>query len=71
MTLDSFATTFTRQFTPGPGSYSTENYPGVGDRYSIKCNIRPKYGPRAPLTSEIDYPKEREKQSVQNTDPAK
>lgn len=58
MTLDSFATTFSRQFTPGPGSYSTENYPGVGDRYSIKCNIRPKYTDRPPLTSEIDYPKE-------------
>lgn len=58
MTLDNFATSISRDFTPGPGAYSTETYRAVGDRYSIKCNIRPKYGSRPPLTSEIDYPKE-------------
>lgn len=58
MTLGDFAQTFTREFTPGPGAYSTESYRSVGDKYSVKCNIRPKYGSKPPLTSEIDYPKE-------------
>ncbi|OHT03314.1 hypothetical protein TRFO_29290 [Tritrichomonas foetus] len=58
MTLDIFSTISQRNTNPGPGAYSTESYRSVGEKYSIKCNIRPKYGTKPPLTSEIDFPKE-------------
>jgi hypothetical protein len=43
MTLDSFAAAVTRQHTPGPGAYFTEGYSGVGNKYSIHVNVRPKF----------------------------
>jgi hypothetical protein len=56
MTLSDFASMFSRQVTPGPGAYAIEHHKSVGNRYSIHCNIRPKFPGRAALTSEIDFP---------------
>ena len=55
MTLACFATTFTRDSTPGPGAYSTETHNAVGNRYSIHCAVRPKYPAREPYRSKADY----------------
>jgi hypothetical protein len=56
MTLESFASTETRHYTPGPGAYDTERCSSVGNKYSIHVNVRPKFGDPKPLTSGIDFP---------------
>lgn len=56
MTLGDFASTFTREFTPGPGAYSTERHNSVGGKYSVRVAVRPKYKEKDALTSNIDFP---------------
>ncbi|OHT10592.1 hypothetical protein TRFO_19983 [Tritrichomonas foetus] len=58
MTLADFATTKTRDYTPGPGSYDVNSYQSIG-RTGLKYTVRPKYKEKDPLTCKIDYPKER------------
>ena len=58
MTLCDFATSKTREFTPGPGAYDVESYNGIG-KTGLFYSVRPKYKDKVPLTSKVDYPKER------------
>lgn len=60
MTLADFASTKTSDYTPGPGQYNINNYTSVGNRYSLRYSIRPKYREKKSLTSDIDYPSERQ-----------